>query len=323
MGGLLGGAVVVAVVALAVAEVAPAMSGRPDTDLQVFLTGQGGLQAIRVDTGERHLILDDPDITSVTPVGATAVFMQPNPDSLFANAVLSYDDGPSLEPLGEADRVALDGNGGLWLVVDSSDGFPGGAVVTGPGGGSRSRVFTIPVGRQVIGAAADGLITLRGHTRGRTLQVWDPQHNDVLRSLGIVTGVVAVRNAQVLATYGCLSKGCQSAVVDTRTGRRELVVLPPPWVESGPASLSPDGSTVAQVVSRIDGTTGVAVGAPRQMTVNSSVQPAVGTGIFVSESGWLVVTTGDGDALLVRGSEQVGVELPPGSEVVAVGPESQ
>jgi hypothetical protein len=59
------------------------------------------------------------------------------------------------------------------------------------------------------------------------------------------------------------------------------------------------------------------------MTVNSSVQPAVGTGIFVSESGWLVVTTGDGDALLVRGSEQVGVELPPGSEVVAVGPESQ
>jgi hypothetical protein len=206
------------------------------------------------------------------------------------------------------------------LIVDAAEGVDGGAAITSASGGWRSRVFAVPTGRQVVGTSDDGLVTLRGSRRARTLQIWDPQLNEVVRRLGLVTGVAAVQGSRVLVSLGCLSKGCQEAVVDTNTGRREPIVLPTGWVSSGSATLTRDGTQVAQVVAGLEGGTGLAVGSPSQMSVDSEVEPGVGTRVLTTESGWFVVNSADGDAVLVQGDDQVAVNVPPMTTVVGVGP---
>jgi hypothetical protein len=316
---LFGALLLLGVGVLAVTEVAPALSDPPATGLQLYVVGPDGLASINVDSGRITPIVDDPDIERLATNADVAIIQRPNPDRLFADTVVSYSEGTGIVPIGEADRVLFDEQGALWLVIDAAGRVNGGAAITSASGGWRSRVFAIPAGRQVVGTSVDGLVTLKGSRRGRMLQVWDPQLDEVVRSMGLVTGVGAVAGSQVLVSLGCLSKGCQIAVVDATTGKRTPLALPTGWVESGPATLTTDGTQVVQVVAGLQGGTGLAVGGPSSMTVNSDVVPAVGTRAFAAQSDWIVVTSENGDAVLVRENDQVTVNIPPRTSVVGVG----
>jgi hypothetical protein len=296
-------------------------SAGPSSGLTLVTRSDDGLRTVTSDAGETATLNVDPEVLDeVTAVGAAVVLQTRNKRSEAADSVYSYAVGSSHARVGEADRVVVDDTDGLWLVVDAAGRTDGGVVLSGLAGSSRSRLFTVPSGRQVVGVTSDGLVTLVGDHRDRRLQVWNPLLGQVMARLGYVTGVLGVHQGRVLASSGCLSKGCTTNLIDTATGRSTPVEPPAGWTESGPAVLAPDGRTVAQVVAAADGTQGLALGSPSSMTVVADVVPGVAAAPHFAADGWLVVTDEAGDALLVRGDERVTVALGVGERLVAVSP---
>lgn len=297
-------------------------SAAPETEVAVVVQTTAGVQTVSVDSGEvRDLATSGERVDSVSTVGDTILLRTANSNPGFADVVNAFTADESAVRLGEADRVVVDGSEGVWLVVDGGGADAGGVVLTGVAGSSRSRVYTVPAHRQVVGTATDGLVTLVGTYRDRRLQVWNPLLGEVMKRLGYVTGVLAVHDDRVLISRGCLTLGCSYAVIDMRSGTSRDVVVPQGWEVSGPAALAPDGETVAQVVSSVDGDTALAMGSARSMQIVPDVSAAVAAPAFFTESGWLAVADETGDVVLVRGNERRTVDLPPGVELVGVIPQ--
>ncbi len=94
----------------------------------------------------------------------------------------------------------------------------GGVALASAYGTWRSKVFSVPPHLQVVGAAADGLVAVRGGFRARRLILWDPQLQEQIRDLGWVIAVREVLDRYALVTTGCLTSGCSTAMVDVVTG---------------------------------------------------------------------------------------------------------
>ncbi|MEO8328655.1 MAG: hypothetical protein ABI586_01500, partial [Candidatus Nanopelagicales bacterium] len=262
--------VLVATAALAFRELAPFSSSAPQTDVEVLVvqTSQSGgdrLSWVNADGGDAVVLSEDSTVDEVYVDRGITWVQVPNTDQVFADSVVAYGlDGVSAQ-VGEADRLVIDPNGGVWLVVDSTS-HTRGAVALASSGGSRSRLFTVPLRRQVVGATSDALVTLKGGQRDRRLQLWDPQLSEVVADLGSVTSVLGVANTSILVGNGCLVLGCQVLVVDAISGVQREVHLPSGWLQSGPPTLASDGQTIAEVVRDTEGRTGLAVGLPEHMT---------------------------------------------------------
>ncbi|HVQ88090.1 MAG TPA: hypothetical protein VMT88_07905, partial [Actinomycetes bacterium] len=203
------GAVMVAVLAAVVVifvlvEVNPFARSAPLTNVDLLVsesqvTEGDRLTWISVDDQTVSVVSDNVEVDETYTVGDGEVILQlPNPDRIFADSVVSIDREGATRQVGEADRVVVDPTSGLWLVVDSSGHTRGGVALTNTTGAWRSRVFTVPVHRQVVGATTDALVTLDGQERNRRLQLWDPQLSEVIADLGDVTGVLDVQADSIL-----------------------------------------------------------------------------------------------------------------------------
>lgn len=325
-------AVLLAVVSAGVllAEVAPWSSGPPSTGLRLLTDGPSGLTWVDVDSGSRTSIIDEPSSRlgqsgtdgPVTVVGSGVVVQQPSDDDAFADSVIGLIGDELPYPIGEADLVAPASDSSVWLVVDGAPPTAGGVALASAYGAWRSKVFSVPPHLQIVGAAAEGLLAVRGGFRARDLILWDPQLQEKIADFGLVLGVREVSGQYALVTTGCLTSGCTSAMVDVSTGQTSNVEMPSGWREVGSPRLVPAVAGVAVVVMGPSGRTALALGPPGDLQVVDEVAPAAGFQVLPGPDGWLLVPQGDGDVLAWR--EDLGdavaprVELSEGERLVGV-----
>ncbi len=216
--------------------------------------------------------------------------------------------------IGEADLVAPASDTSVWLVVD-------GKPTNCRRGCSCQRVrilaikgVQLPPHLQVVGAAADGLVAVRGGFRARRLILWDPQLEEQIRDLGWVIAVREVLDRYALVTTGCLTSGCTTAMVDVVTGNSTDVDIPLGWREVGEPRLIPEVDGVAVVVADMSGQTALAIGAPDDLQVVAELAPGTGMQALPGPGGWLLVPLADGDVAAWR--EDLGdTEVPQGRTV--------
>ena len=308
----------------ALLELAPWTAGPPETGVRLLLERPEGLEWLDVDTGTRTPVPTEPDHEWTDPqvVSDGVVVRYPSGDSVLADRVVSYRAGDAPHEVGEADDLALVTGSALWLVVDSAGSTAGGAALTTAFGSWRSRVFSLPKSLDVVGAVDDSLVVTRGEFRYRRLMLWDVRASAPIRTFDLVVGVRDVLGDRVMFTPGCLASGCSSAVVDVTTGKTTDVKVPVDYAESSAPTLTNDG--VAMVVIDRAGVARIAVGSPNALQVVDvdGLDPARGGDVLPTTSGWLVVSTADGDVTLWRDGLEGGalpqVELAPDDRVVGV-----
>ncbi len=161
-------------------------------------------------------------------------------------------------------------------------------------------MFSVPPHLQVVGAAADGLVAVRGGFRARRLILWDPQLEEQIRDLGWVIAVREVLDRYALVTTGCLTSGCTTAMVDVVTGNSTDVDIPLGWREVGEPRLIPEVDGVAVVVADMSGQTALAIGAPDDLQVVAELEPGTGMQALPGPGGWLLVPLADGDVAAWR-----------------------
>ena len=305
-------------VGLALFQYLPSSGSQPETSLRVLVLGPHRLQAVDVDSGTITPVAKSGDISAVVAVGDFTVVQTTDHDRIFADAVVSYDASGVATRLGEADRVIPDPSGGLWLVINSSGTTDGDVALASVTGGSRSVVFSVPGNRQVVGASGDALVVLKGRTRDRRLQLWDPQLQEKVRAFGLATSVLDTTDRSILISRGCLNEGCEYFLVDSTSGAVSAVSPPAGWAASGPPALSPDGTEMAQAIVGNSGGTALAWGPPSGLNVDDTVHPAPGSAVFVSDGGWTYFSATDGAGVAVRGSVQLPVDFPRAGRVVDV-----
>ncbi|MEO8107196.1 MAG: hypothetical protein ABI720_07735 [Actinomycetes bacterium] len=299
---------VAALVALSgwvLAQTQPWSTGPPPTGLRLLIDGPAGLTWVDLDTGTRTSATGSADGDAlegvgserVTVVGSGVLIRYPSGEVGFADPVVSYDENGTPADVGEADLVVPASPSSVWLVVDATPPIAGGAALASAYGSWRSRVFTVPPGLAVKGAAADGLVALRGVFRGQNLLLWDPQLQQKIRSLGRVIGVREVTDRYALVSTGCLTTGCSTAMVDVTTGERTQVITPAGWFDVSTPRLLPSMAGVAVVVKNEEGGTGLAVGKPDDLTIVDGLAPALGSQPLAGPDGWLVVPLANGDVV--------------------------
>lgn len=306
------------VVVMALVEVAPTLEGAVSTNVRLLARNSDGLFWVDVDNGRQIQLPGTAAADEASATDSAAVVQLPNPDRIFADSVVAFRNDEVAAQLGEADRVVPDPAGGLWLVLDSEDDVAGAVALTSVAGEKRSRLFTVPVDREIVGAVAGALVTLKGEHRGRQLQLWDPLLGQVVGRLGFVIDVFEVAQTRALVSLGCLNKGCSTTVIDTDTAKRSVVEPPPGWWGAGPVVLGPTAQDVAQVVTNSDGDVALALGPPQALAVVDTLSPAVGSQPVISPSGWIAVTDVDGNVHVWRNGQERVVELARGSQVVAI-----
>ncbi|MCZ3387641.1 MAG: hypothetical protein LH645_00610 [Actinomycetia bacterium] len=290
------------------AEVSPWNTGPAPTGLRVLITGPSGLTWVDVDSGARAPATDgasdrqrrDWSEEETSVVGSGVVVQYPSKDAAFADSVVGYVADEQPYAIGEADLVAPASGTSVWLVVDGDPPTAGGVALASAYGTWRSRVFSVPPNLQVVGAAADGLVAVRGGFRARRLILWDPQLQEQIRDLGWVVAVREVADRYALVTTGCVTFGCSTAMVDLVTGRSTALALPTGWREVGEPHLAPAEGGVAVVVADETGRTALAVGPPDDLQVVDALTPAAASQAVPGPDGWLLVSLGDGDVVAWR-----------------------
>lgn len=301
-------ALVVGLAGVLLAEVAPWNTGPPPTGLRVLIDGPSGLTWVDVDSGARARVTegastgeqDSDSVDETIVVGAGVVVQYPSKDRVFADSVVGYIDGEQPHAIGEADLVAPASGTSVWLVVDGSPPTAGGVALASAYGTWRSKVFSVPPHIQVVGAAADGLVAVRGGFRARRLILWDPQLQEQIRDLGWVVAVREVADRYALVTTGCVTVGCANAMVDVVTGKTTTVELPIGWREVGEPRLVPAEGGVVLVVADESGRTALAMGRPDDLEIVDDVAPARASQAFPGPDGWLLVPLSDGDVVAWR-----------------------
>ncbi len=326
----LGAVVTVVLAAVVLVEVAPWQTGPPQTGLRVLTNGPAGLTWVEVDTGARMSATDavsnrerEADTTgTATVVGSGVVVQRPSEDVGFADAVVGYIGDQQPYPIGEADLVAPASGTSVWLVVNGDPPTAGGVALASAYGTWRSKVFSVPPRLQVVGAAADGLVAVRGGFRTRRLILWDPQVQEQIREMGWVVGVREVSDRFALVTTGCLTSGCAAAMVDVTSGKSTNVEIPLGWREVGAPRLVPEIGGIAVVVADQDGRTALALGAPDGLEVVDGLSPAAGQQAIPGPGGWLLVPLADGDVAAwhedLSATELPRVELSVGEQLIGV-----
>jgi hypothetical protein len=323
-------ALVAGLAGVLLAETAPWNSGPPQTGLRVLIDGPSGLTWVDVDTGARAPATDgvsDPQRRSgsaeeATIVGTGVVVQYPPDDAAFADSVVGYTANEPPSAIGEADLVAPASGTSVWLVVDGVRPTAGGVALASAYGSWRSKVFSVPPNIQIVGAAADGLVAVRGGFRARRLILWDPQAQKQIRDLGWVAAVREVADRYALVTTGCVTVGCANAMVDVVTGESTTVELPMGWREAGEPRLMPSDEGVVLVVADESGRTALAMGEPDDLEIVDDVTPARASQAIPGPDGWLLVPLGDGDVLAWR--DDLGdapsptVELSEGERLIGV-----
>jgi hypothetical protein len=323
-------ALVVGLSGVLLAEIAPWDTGPPRTGLRVLIDGPSGLTWVDVDSGTRTPVTGAASDSQQAPAGAGAativgagvVVRYASDDAAFADSVVGYIRNEPPSAIGEADLVAPASDTSVWLVVDGVRPTAGGVALASAYGSWRSKVFSVPPNIQIVGAAADGLVAVRGGFRARRLILWDPQVQKQMRDLGWVAAVREVAGRYALVTTGCVTVGCANAVVDVVTGESTTVELPMGWREAGEPRLMPSDEGVVLVVADESGRTALAMGQPDDLEIVDDVTPARASQAIPGPDGWLLVPLGDGDVVAWR--TDIGdaaaptVELSEGERLVGV-----
>lgn len=327
---MLSAAVAAALLVVLLVEIAPWGSGTPSTGLRLLVDGPSGLTWVEVDGGARTPVAADDagaggardDAGEASVVGTGVVMQYPSEDVAFADSVVGYIDDEPPYPIGEADLVAPASGTSVWLSVDADPPTAGGVALASAYGTWRSKVFSVPPRLQIVGAAADGLVAVKGGFRARRLILWDPQLQEQIRDMGWVISVREVSGGHALVTTGCLTSGCATAMVDVATGVSTDVDIPFGWKEVGQPRLVPDVAGVAVIVADSDGRTALALGAPDNLAIVEGLRPTPGLQAIPGPNGWLLVPLDDGDVIAWRhdlgGAPAARVELAAGEQLVGV-----
>jgi hypothetical protein len=272
----------------------------PDTGVRLLVASPDDLTWVDVDSGSRTSVPVEPGWRQPQVVGDGVVVQYPSSDPILADRVVGYRAGEPPNEVGEADRVVTQPGSALWLVVDGDPPDGGAVALTTAFGQWRSRVFTVPPRMEVVGAADDGLVVVRGPFRYRSLQLWDVQLGEVVRDFGLVIGARQVAENRALVTTGCLTSGCNTAVLDLATGKQVDVTSPAGYRESGVPQLTDDG--VAGGLTGPDGSPTLAVGRPESLAIVDlgELSLARGADPLTVPGGWLALTTSDGSVVLWR-----------------------
>jgi hypothetical protein len=109
-----------------------------------------------------------------------------------------------------------------------------------------------------------------------------------------------VAENRALVTTGCLTWGCNTAVLDLATGKQVDVTSPAGYRESGVPQLTDEG--VAGGLTGPDGSPTLAVGPPESLAIVDlgELSLARGADPLTVPGGWLALTTSDGSVVLWR-----------------------